>query len=139
MTEVEIAAENGRTLRVSHVRAGDDEGWTYSVHLDTETARGGIGVFDYGDPGLPSFFSDLAARWRGFEGTRELESLEGQLHISAEHDGRGTVRCLVTIGQAWPPAWSLQAELDLGAGAHLEAIASDLASAFAEAGARRSR
>lgn len=137
MSGVTIVAENGRTLRISHVAAGTDHGWTYTADLELESARGGVGVYDYGDPRLPGFFADLAANWQGFEGEREFQSLEGQLTITARHDGRGTVTCVVTLRQPWPPTWSLQAELDLGAGAHLESISSDLASAFQAAESRR--
>lgn len=137
MTDVAILAENGRTLRISHVAAGADHGWTYSVDLELESARGGVGVYDYGDPRLPGFFAELAADWQGFEGEREFLSLEGQLTITARHDGRGTVNCVVTLRQPWPPGWSLEAELDLGAGAHLESISSDLASVFAQAESER--
>lgn len=137
VTDVAIVAENGRTLRISQVAAGTDHGWTYSVDLELESAKGGVGVYDYGDPRLPDFFAGLAADWQGFEGERAFMSLEGQLTITARHDGRGTVTCVVTLRQPWPPAWSLEAEFDLGAGAHLQSISSDVASVFAAADSRR--
>jgi hypothetical protein len=36
----------------------------------------------------------------------------------------------VTVGQPWPPEWSMSADLDFGAGAHLERIADDLEQFF---------
>lgn len=132
-----IVAENGRTLRVSQVVAGDDHGWTYSVDLELESAKGGVGVYDYGTPQLPVFFSALAADWRGFEEAREFVTLEGDFSIRATHDGKGTVTCLIRVRQPWPPTWDMEAEFDLGAGAHLERIGSDLTALFAAAESRR--
>ncbi len=137
MSDVAIVASNGRTLRISQITADADGGWRYTAGLSLEGAEGAVGVYDYGSPQLPIFFAELAAAWQGFEGERNFRSLEGQLTITARHDGVGTITCLITLGQPWPPAWSLQGELDLGAGAHLEGISSDLAAAFASSESRR--
>jgi hypothetical protein len=56
---------------------------------------------------------------------KEFTSLEDQLGFSCRHDGRGSIICLASLGQAHPPAWKLTAEIDFGAAAHLERIAID--------------
>jgi hypothetical protein len=85
---------------------------------------------------LAPFIRSLADAWKGFEGTREYASLEGQLVLSCQHDGMGTVSCAVTVCQPWPPEWSMQAVLRFGAGAHLERLAGDVDAFVAGAGAR---
>jgi len=77
---------------------------------------------------------DLAQNWRGFAGVKEYASLEGQLELSAQHDGVGTVTCRVRLRQPWPPDWSVEVELSFGAGAHLERLAGDV-EAFVRASA----
>jgi hypothetical protein len=67
--------------------------------------------------------SPLAESWRDFDGLKEYLSLEGELRIACTHDGRATVQRAVTVRQPGPPKWSLTAELQFGAGAHLKRIA----------------
>lgn len=82
---------------------------------------------------LVSFVRSLANDWAGFDGERQYASTEGQSTLVCRHDGHGTVSCRVTIGQPWPPEWSMTAELQFGAGAHLERIAYDLEHFFVSA------
>lgn len=49
-------------------------------HEDGETLRG-----------LASLFEELARSWRGWQGDQRWSSLEGELTITATHDGLGTV------------------------------------------------
>ena len=53
---------------------------------------------------------------------RAFTSLEGELLLSAIHDGLGTVDLAATLRQPWPPEWSATASIDLGAGAHLKVV-----------------
>jgi hypothetical protein len=76
--------------------------------------------------GLGRFFRDLANRWQGFDGSKNYGTMEGQLDLSCQHDGRGTVTCMVTLRQPQPPEWSVKAELDFGAGAHLDRLANEV-------------
>ena len=69
------------------------------------------------------FFEDLADSWRGWEGQREYRSLEGELTLAAAHDGLAMVTLAVQMSQPSPPGWSAAADLELGAGADLEAQA----------------
>lgn len=43
--------------------------------------------YDEGFSNLAAYFADLAASWRGWEGIREYESVEGDLRIQATRDG----------------------------------------------------
>lgn len=73
----------------------------------------------------------MADAWRGFDGTKEFESTEHELRLECRHDKKGTVECRVTRRRPWAPAWSFEALIDVGAGAHLDRIARD-AEGFAD-------
>ena len=128
MDEVVLDGENGRTLTLRRLSSRDDEGiWKYEATLSIPAASATSEVYDLGDR-LGPFFRELADAWNGFDGVKEYSSLEGQLHLACTHDGVGTVSCVVTLRQPWPPDWRLQAVVEFGAGAHLDRLASDVES-----------
>ena len=123
---VEIVSVEGRRLVLHQPTRGSDEDiWSFTAELSIETGQASVAVWELG-PGLADFFDRLADQWTGFDGVEEYGSLEGNLTIACTHDGRGAVNCRVAIGQSWPPNWTLTAEMSLGAGAHLEGIASEV-------------
>ena len=125
MNEVVVTSIEGRTLHIDEPRHRDADGiWSFTATLTTECGTAATEVWDSGDA-LSALFRDLADALGGFEGEREYASLEGQLSLRCTHDGRGTVSCAVTLARPAPPKWSFSAHLDLGAGAHLERIASE--------------
>jgi hypothetical protein len=99
--------------------------WSYIATLSFPEGMVSIEVHDYG-PWLGPFMRELANAWRGFDGLKEYRSCEGQLLLSCEHDGLGTVECRVTLRQPWPGDWRAEAVLRFGAGAHLERLAGDV-------------
>lgn len=124
--DLTLTAENGRTLRLSNVVRGDDGRIeSYEATLTIEGGSITTAVHEFGT-WLPRFFREIADAWRGFDGVRSFTSLEGELTIDARHDGHGTVFCEVCLRQPWPPEWKLSAQLDFGAGAHLEGLASEI-------------
>jgi Family of unknown function (DUF6228) len=126
MDEVVLDGQNGRELTLRRVARRDgDAMWSYEAALTLPSAHATAEVVDHGN-WLGPFFQDLAESWQGFDGTKEYGSLEGQLHLACTHDGRGTVACVVTLGQPWPPEWHIEGVLEFGAGAHLESVASDV-------------
>jgi Family of unknown function (DUF6228) len=62
-------------------------------------------IYLYAPRGLPAFFSELAADWRGWDGTREWISIEGDLHLVCYHDRLGHVAIEVSMGRLPPPRW----------------------------------
>lgn len=83
--------------------------------------------YDEGFSSLARYFSDLAANWRGWHGSRDYESIEGDLRIQATHDGHVNLRvalCESTV----PEGWRVEAEVRLDAGEALTAAAADVAS-----------
>jgi hypothetical protein len=133
VNEARITGTNGTVLILRHPSTDSDGGWRYTADVEFVCGKAGVGIWDYGDPRLPKFFQDLADDWRGFDGVRSIVTIEGDLEISAEHDGLGTVHLKITIGQLWEPAWSLTISMDIGAGAHLASVAQDLERFFAAA------
>jgi hypothetical protein len=126
MDAVLIDGENGRSLSLSNPGPRDgDNVWAYDAFLQLEAGSMRTRVWDDG-AGVASYFRSLAEDWQGFDERREFTALEGQLWIRSVHDQLGTVTCTVTLRRPEPPTWTLSAELLLGAGAHLERIASDL-------------
>ena len=73
---------------------------------------------------LATFFESLTDNWRGWTGTRQWESLEGQLRIAATHDGH--VRLRVTIRAEHPNDWRATGTVTIDAGEQLSRAARDL-------------
>lgn len=128
MVEVVLNGQNGRELRLRRLAQRDVEQlWSYEATLSLPSGHATIEVVDHGDR-LGSFLREVADAWQGFGDAKEYSSLEGQLRLSLTHDGRGTVACVVTLGQPSPPEWHIEGVLQLGAGSHLESIATDVES-----------
>ena len=80
---------------------------------------------------IASFFDELANGWRGWEGVREWESLEGDLKIQARH-AYGHVLFRITVrhgGPGWGnDGWTATADLTIDPGEQLSNVASDIRS-----------
>ena len=127
MERVELTAGNGRTLALQHLSDPDDDLiWSYQATLAVPGAGAITTIVHDHSRLLATYFRDLADAWSGFDGTKSFASLEGQLTVDANHDGLGTVRCLIHLRQPWPPEWDLSASFDLGAGAHLDQLANEV-------------
>jgi hypothetical protein len=74
--------------------------------------------YEMGLGDLSGYFAALAADWRGWEGERRWESLEGDLGLIAAHDGLGTVTLTARLRTApfSTHRWDASAELMLDAG-----------------------
>jgi hypothetical protein len=131
MDEVTITSIEGRRLRLWQVsdHVDPEEPWSFSAELILPMASASSAVWEYGAGPAP-FFRTLADDWRGWEGECSYSSLEGELHLSCRHDGKGLVQVNVTLGTSQPPKWSLSATMTLGAGAHLESIAAEIETLF---------
>lgn len=82
--------------------------------------------YDEGFSSLAGYFADLAANWRGWNGSRSYESIEGDLRIQANHDGH--VHLHVALWESTvPEGWRVEAEVRLDAGEVLTTAARDVA------------
>jgi hypothetical protein len=79
---------------------------------------------------LADFFAGFAADWRGWDGARTWESVEGDLRIEAQHKF-GHVQLRVTVrahGSGWGnEGWSATADLTIDPGEQLSQAAAGLA------------
>ena len=73
---------------------------------------------------LVTFFDSLVDDWRGWTGERRWESLEGELQVTATHDGH--VRLAVTVRAAYPGDWRAWATISLDPGEQLSQAAHEL-------------
>jgi hypothetical protein len=83
-------------------------------------------LLTYTTTGPTSRPSCKALPTRPVEGERRYESAEHEFSVACTHDALGTVTCVVVLSRPWPPAWSYAAELQFGAGAHLQRIADEV-------------
>lgn len=100
-----------------------------SVAVEGQDLRASRQVYEGWDGGfstLAAYLADLAAHWRGWKGSRDYESIEGDFRIRATHDGH--VNLHVTLCQSTVPSgWKVEAEVRLDAGEALTAAAIDVA------------
>ncbi|WP_051551241.1 DUF6228 family protein [Nocardioides sp. URHA0020] len=100
-----------------------------SVTIEGRGLRASRQVYEGYDGGFSSlafYFADLVANWRGWPGSRDYESIEGDLRIQATHDGHVNLR-VALWESAVPEGWRVEAEVRLDAGEALTAAASDVA------------
>lgn len=93
-------------------------------------------VYEFdGYAALAAFFDEMASSWRGWVGEREFSSLEGELEITATHDGH--VRMSVRLSQSSGPGeWTVDAKLTIDAGEDLRAAADSVRALVVGAGRR---
>jgi hypothetical protein len=100
------------------------------LHLDGLIASAVV-VHHYasGFQDLAEFFAQHAQDWRGWEGVREWNSLEGDLKIEARHE-YGHVQLRVTVRKALPDwgndGWVATGDLTIDPGEQLTHIAADM-------------
>lgn len=93
---------------------------------DMSATRQVYAGWDGGFTALAAFFSGLADQWRGWEGQRVFESIEGDLRIQAAHDGHVSLRVLLWESTV-PDGWRVEAAVRLDAGEALSRAAQDVA------------
>ncbi|WP_265522857.1 DUF6228 family protein [Oerskovia flava] len=83
---------------------------------------------------IAAFFVDLESDWRGWDGDRTWESLEGDMSLSGRHTG-SRVRLEVTLRSGLSQSaaeWSATLVLTLDAGEELSRAAADVALAVVD-------
>ena len=100
-----------------------------SVTLEGPGLRASRQVYEGYDEGFSSlarYFSDLAANWRGWNGSRDYQSIEGDLRLQAAHDGHVNLSVLLWESTV-PTGWRVEVEVRVDAGEALSAAAADIA------------
>jgi hypothetical protein len=124
------------TIRSNHgtrafvVRSDDELGDYWIAELQGEAVNAQRRFYALGHTGLSDYFGQLAASWRGWDGDKTWAALEGDVVLSASHDGRGTIALLVElrgVPSVRPdPDWCAALVLTIDAGA-LDRLARDAA------------
>lgn len=90
---------------------------------DKDIAASSAKVFLYEPHSLAALFEDLAANWRGWDGVKEWDSVEGDFILSCTSDTHGHVAMKVTLKSGlYEDDWCVQAIIYIDSG-QLEDIA----------------
>ncbi|MEI8010932.1 MAG: DUF6228 family protein [Candidatus Omnitrophota bacterium] len=125
MDRIEIKCVNDGSRFLFFDRNKD--GWTTEINGNGITAK--LKVSDYiANPS--EFFSEIAGQWRGWEGIKSYQSLEGELMIQATHDKKGAVLLTVILSpNDGTDDWKLQHCFNLELG-QLERISQEMKAFF---------
>jgi hypothetical protein len=71
----------------------------FRVTLKTENMMASLKVyiFDPFDKSFCHYFADIAENWRGWNGTKQWNSLESELQLSSESDSLGHITMDITL------------------------------------------
>jgi hypothetical protein len=72
-----IMADNGRRLEL---RDGGEN--LYTAALVTQALSANVDIYHGHGDGIEQYFAEVADAWRGWQGERRWESLEGQLSVA---------------------------------------------------------
>ena len=127
MNELAIGHEGVLKFRVEGTLRNPDGTIDYlTVTAELQGLHASKSVYDFdGWSGLLFFFEELALNWRGWDGDKNFDSLEGDFRLSAKHDGH--VRVTFELREFdRPTPWTATGELTLDPGEELAAAAESL-------------
>jgi Family of unknown function (DUF6228) len=127
MNEVRIGHQGALSFLVERTPRNSDGATDYlTVTAELDGLRASKSVYDFGGwSGLLSFFEGLALNWRGWDGDKKFDSLEGDFRLSAKHDGH--VRLSFELEDFDRPApWAAKGEVTLDPGEELTAALESL-------------
>jgi len=105
------SAENQAALELTSL----DERF-FQATLRSRGASATTKVIKYMSQGLALLFEYFSANWKGWQGSKNWKSLEGELSISARSDSLGHVFLDVSLRDGAPAKWILQTSMMLEAG-----------------------
>lgn len=121
----ELRSVHGGTLLSFEGRVPRDldgyEGTTYSVRMSGPVTVS-VNAYDIAPHRWAEFFDDLAANWRGWEGSKAHESLEGHVKVTATCDRTGHVTAHVVLRGDSADGWRVEDRIHLEVG-QLDVIA----------------
>jgi len=91
------------------------DGCTFVARIVSTPLNAAVNVYDIRPDGWAAFFADIASNWRGWDGAKAHESLEGHLKLVATSDASGHIRLNITlrgveIGDEWRAETSINFE-----------------------------
>jgi hypothetical protein len=120
MNEVAIGQQGALNFRAEgtpHSPDGTIDNLTVTAELQGLRASKNVYDFD-GWSGLLSFFEELALNWRGWDGNKNFDALEGDFRLSAKHDGHVRLFFELEESERATP-WEAKGELTLDPGEEL--------------------
>lgn len=112
MNEIIIPQTTGRVgIRLYHPDR-DSQGnlHCFFVEVVSPTIQAHTRVYVYRSHDLVALFDELAGEWRGWDGAKEWESLEGELKLSCTTDGKGHVDIAIVVKEShYPESWQVDA------------------------------
>jgi hypothetical protein len=99
---------------------------SFTATLTADGMEASTGVYVMGGDGVANLFEAMATEWRGWDGVKGWESLEGDLEVAAQHDRLGQITVRITLRHNLPPEWEARADLTIDPGEQLEVAARDL-------------
>jgi hypothetical protein len=105
-------AENQAALELSPF---DDS--SFQATLRSHGVTGTASVLKFMSQGLATLVEYFSANWKGWQGSKNSNSLEGELSISARSDSLGHVFLDVRLRDGAPATWTLQTSMVLEPGA----------------------
>jgi hypothetical protein len=124
MEEVRLGYQPGGMLTLSNPKRGDDgELWSIVATLEVEglmaTKKISVHYATCMDQ-LIAYLDDLAEHWQGWNSVKTYQSLEGDLTLTARHDGTGHVLLDVELKRNYPPnEWSAAGQVVTDPGAQM--------------------
>jgi hypothetical protein len=117
MSEIGIGHKGALHLRIDQAERNPDGTSDYLiVTANLDGLRAGKRVYDLdGWSRLISYFEDLEAHWRGWDGLKRFDSLEGDLRLAAKHVGHIRVFIELEAFERLDP-WAAKGEFVLDPG-----------------------
>jgi hypothetical protein len=116
-----VIQSEGSISLTFHSRTIGENGWVsaYFVTAEAPNFKAAVEVDNapYGSP--PSeLFGEFAAEWRGWQGVKQWQALDGEYALSATADSAGHVTLVAKLNTAsYPSTWEAKVSLVLEAGA----------------------
>jgi hypothetical protein len=93
-----IKTPSGPILKFTKDSEYEVEGWgSFIVSLSNAPVTGVVRVSDLEPKRWKSYFIEMAKDWKGWKGSRDIESIEGDLSLSATTDSVGHIYIRVEL------------------------------------------
>jgi hypothetical protein len=136
--QVVLTAGDGSEIRLvfsAPQRPWSDEIVDYLVDVGGAGLEARAVVTSLEGDSLADYFADLAEEFKGWSGIRQWRSLEDQLRVEARWGSRGHVTLTFRLRpKAYDVPWDLSIDVDVEAGAEMEALSVAVANFFEAAG-----
>ena len=104
-----------RIFRLERESSGDND--YFGVEVEEPSLQASARVYAYRAEGIVDLFAAMARDWKGWDGPRQWESLEGEFGLECTSDGKGHIELAISLSpSAWPHPWKVHATAQAEAG-----------------------